>query len=263
VHLAKYFVNERPVYALRARGFGEGEAPFERFDEMVETYTAAVRRAQPSGPYALTGYSYGGVVAFEVAKALERAGERVAFVGALNVQPDISASRKAIDFVYTAVNLAFLLSLVGEREAAVLTDELRAVPAEDVVRRLLALASPKRLAELDLDLPRFARWVEIAFSLVKIARDYEPTGSVSAMTVLYASPPLIYPDLAKSAWLADKLRRWDVFSRAPVDYIDVPGKHQTVMAEHVAEFQAVLRHRLACALNELNEINKLNEGETK
>jgi thioesterase domain-containing protein len=227
---------------------------------MIDTYTAAVRRAQPSGPYALTGYSYGGVVAFEVAKAIERAGERVAFVGALNVQPEISASRKAIDFVYTAVNLAFLLSLVAEREVPVLTEALRAVSADEVVQRLFETASPRRVIELDLDQPRFARWVEIAFSLVKIARDYEPTGSVSAMTVFYASPPLIYPDLAKSDWLADKLRRWDTFSRAPVDYIDVPGRHQTVMAEHVNEFQAVLRHKLAHALN---EINLLKEGDTK
>src|SRR5439155_497121 len=79
VNLAKYFVNERPFYALRARGFNEGEKYFATFDEMVSTYVSAIRSRQPHGPYAVAGYSYGGAVAFEIAKVLESKGERAAF----------------------------------------------------------------------------------------------------------------------------------------------------------------------------------------
>ncbi|KAG6327754.1 hypothetical protein ID866_11335, partial [Astraeus odoratus] len=65
VNLAKYFQNERPFYALRARGFEPGHPFFGSMDEMVSSYAAAVKRTQPKGPYAIAGYSYGGVVAFE------------------------------------------------------------------------------------------------------------------------------------------------------------------------------------------------------
>ncbi|KAI6027193.1 atromentin synthetase [Pisolithus marmoratus] len=61
INLAQYFQNEQPFYALRAR--------------MASNYTSAVKHTQPKGPYAIAGYSYGGVVAFEVAKRLEAMGD--------------------------------------------------------------------------------------------------------------------------------------------------------------------------------------------
>jgi acyl-CoA synthetase (AMP-forming)/AMP-acid ligase II len=87
VNLAKYFVGDRPFYALRARGFNPGEKPFESFEEMVATYVRAIRAKQPKGPYAVAGYSYGGAVAFEIAKVLQAQGERVDFVGSFNLPP--------------------------------------------------------------------------------------------------------------------------------------------------------------------------------
>jgi amino acid adenylation domain-containing protein len=43
-------------------------------------YAALVRRHQPQGPYHLVGLCFGGIVAYEVARQLEAAGERVATV---------------------------------------------------------------------------------------------------------------------------------------------------------------------------------------
>jgi acyl-CoA synthetase (AMP-forming)/AMP-acid ligase II/thioesterase domain-containing protein/acyl carrier protein len=87
VNLANHFTTERPVYALRARGFNDGEKCFTTLDELVSTYVDAIRRRQPNGPYAVAGYSYGGVIAFEIAKVLEAEGERVAFVASFNLPP--------------------------------------------------------------------------------------------------------------------------------------------------------------------------------
>lgn len=77
VNLAKYFHNERPFYALRARGFDKGQPTFKSMEEMATCYADAMKRTQPQGPYAVAGYSYGGVVAFEVAKILESRGKHL------------------------------------------------------------------------------------------------------------------------------------------------------------------------------------------
>ena len=97
VNLANHFITERPVYALRARGFNEGEKCFATLNELVSTYVGAIRRRQPDGPYAVAGYSYGGVIAFEIAKALEAQGERVAFVASFNLPPYIKYRLKEGD----------------------------------------------------------------------------------------------------------------------------------------------------------------------
>jgi amino acid adenylation domain-containing protein len=46
-------------------------------ETMAQTYVAEVRRIQPKGPYSLGGISAGGVVAYEMAAQLERAGEEI------------------------------------------------------------------------------------------------------------------------------------------------------------------------------------------
>jgi len=45
---------------------------------MARDYLADVRRVQPQGPYLLGGFSGGGLVAFEMARQLELAGEHTA-----------------------------------------------------------------------------------------------------------------------------------------------------------------------------------------
>lgn len=246
VNLAKYFVNERPFYALRARGFNEGETYFETFEEMVSVYVEAIRKRQPHGPYAIAGYSYGGAVAFEIAKVLESQGERVDFVGSFNLPPHIKYRMDELDPVEGAVNLAFFLSLIDKKQAEELPARLRATAPDDFRAELIRIAPPERLVELDLDLAKFTAWAGLAQSLLTLGRSYTPSGKVEKITVFYAIPLRG----TKENWLNNELRRWDDFTRSPNRYIDVAGEHYTLMGpKHVGTFQAVLRAELDAALN--------------
>ena len=72
------------VYALQALGFHEGDAPRESVQEMAAAYLGAIRQVQPAGPYLLAGYSFGGLVAYEMARRLRQVGEGVALLGLLD-----------------------------------------------------------------------------------------------------------------------------------------------------------------------------------
>jgi acyl-CoA synthetase (AMP-forming)/AMP-acid ligase II/thioesterase domain-containing protein len=247
VNLAKYFLNERPFYALRARGFGANEDYFHTFDEMVQCYARAIRGKQPKGPYAVAGYSYGGVVAFEIAKVLESEGERVEFVGIFNLPPHIQSRMHELDFVEGAVNLAFFLSLVTKDQATKLPELLRNrnLSNDETVEHLVTMASKARLVELDLNVAKFAAWVDLAQSMVNLGHTYEPSGDVKSVSVFYAIPLRG----TKEVWLRDHLMEWDNFARGPNRYIDVAGEHYTLMGpQHVTSFQATLRKELDRAL---------------
>lgn len=243
VNLAKYFENERPFYALKARGFEDGDECFRTFDDMVFSYADAIRRRQDRGPYAIAGYSYGGPVAFEIAKVLESRGEHVAFVGSIDMPPCLLY---LYDSVGCAVNLAFLLSLIDEEQAAELPNKLRAAkPTQDPCEYLMRIAPRQRITELDLDLPKFRLWVRIAESLLTLGRSHRPSGAVESVTVFYAQPLCG----TKDDWLHNQLKRWDDFTRTPNRYIDVAGGHHTLMDDkHVATFQVVLRTEIERAL---------------
>jgi thioesterase domain-containing protein len=247
VNLAKYFVADRPFYALRARGFNRGEKHFSSFAEMVDTYVTAIRARQPHGPYALAGYSYGGAVAFEIAKVLESQGERVGFVGSFNLPPHIKYRMDELDFVETAANLAFFLALISKKQSLELPAQLRGLSREEQIQYLIDIAPADQLTELDLTAGKFAAWADLAGGLTDLGRSYEPSGATRSMTVFYAVPLTG----TKEDWLANELRRWDEYTTEPSRYIDVPGEHYTLMGpQHVAAFQAILRRELGRAMGD-------------
>ena len=82
--LAKYLAHDQPVYGLQAKGIDGVEAPLATTEEMAAHYVADVLAHDPTGPYALAGYSYGGIIAFEMARQLLAAGRQVAFLGMLD-----------------------------------------------------------------------------------------------------------------------------------------------------------------------------------
>ena len=67
----------RPFFGVQAHGINDGETPYDTIRETAAADVAEIRRVQPSGPYALWGYSFGARVAFEAAWQLEQAGEKV------------------------------------------------------------------------------------------------------------------------------------------------------------------------------------------
>jgi amino acid adenylation domain-containing protein len=75
---------DQRFYALQPRGL-DGRRPLHTSVEaMAEHYLRAIREVQPEGPYLLGGRCLGGLVAYEMACQLERAGERVALLAVLD-----------------------------------------------------------------------------------------------------------------------------------------------------------------------------------
>jgi len=66
------------VIGVQAPGLAANEAAFENYQEMVETYCAAIAEATPTVPIFLLGWSFGGYVAQDVACRLITRGHSVA-----------------------------------------------------------------------------------------------------------------------------------------------------------------------------------------
>jgi pristinamycin I synthase-3/4 len=82
--LLRHIGADRPLYVLQARGIAEPGALPESVVEMAADYATRMQSVQPSGPYHLLGWSFGGLVAHAVAAELERRGHRVALLALLD-----------------------------------------------------------------------------------------------------------------------------------------------------------------------------------
>jgi len=78
--LAACLDEDRPIYGIQAVGFEGNEAPLTELHAMAARYVAEIKTLWPSGPCNLYGWSFGGVVAFEMARLLATAGREVALL---------------------------------------------------------------------------------------------------------------------------------------------------------------------------------------
>jgi thioesterase domain-containing protein len=77
------------VYGIQARGLDGRSEPHATVDAMATAYLEAIRARQPEGPYQLCGFSFGGLVALEMAKQLRTAGDEVSFLGMIDTLPNV------------------------------------------------------------------------------------------------------------------------------------------------------------------------------
>ena len=81
--LARACGPEQPFYVLEPYTFSEHEgAP--TLEAIAKAHVEAMRGVQPHGPYRLGGFCNGGLLAYEMARQLERKGEQVEFLGLVN-----------------------------------------------------------------------------------------------------------------------------------------------------------------------------------
>ena len=81
---------EQPIYGLQARGLDGTEEPLDDMDAIAACYIAEVLIQNPTGPYALAGYSFGGYVALEMARQLKAMGKQVKMLGMFDTNAEES-----------------------------------------------------------------------------------------------------------------------------------------------------------------------------
>jgi thioesterase domain-containing protein len=241
--LAK-FLTDRPVYAFRARGFEPGQAYFENIDEAVAIYHTAIKERQSIGPYAMAGYSYGSMLAFETAKVLEKNGDEVRFLGVFNLPPHIKFRMRQLDWKECLLNLAYFLDLITEQRAHELSSETASFSREKALEHVMGIANPERVKELSLTHESISTWAGLAFSLQRMAVDYDPSGEVMCMDVFYCTP-LAMVAQSRPEWLDNYLKPWNGFCRTEPRFHEVGGSHYTMIgAHHVLSFQKKLKQVL-------------------
>ena len=90
--LAAHLGQDQPVYGL-VQGL-DGNRFFTRVEELAAHYLKDVRALCPQGSLFLGGHSFGGLVAFEMAQQLRKAGEEVDLLALIDPTPPRHADQQ-------------------------------------------------------------------------------------------------------------------------------------------------------------------------
>lgn len=239
--LADNLHEDQPVFAFQPRGL-DGRSRCQRsIEEMAESYVIGMRIRQPDGPYYLCGSSFGGVVAFEMARRLIADGAEVNFVGLLDSYAGEYPRRRSQLGLRKRVKLALWHLLPLDRKHVFTLPSFGRGFLQWMARRLVDLAfflgipAPRR--------PYNARYFYLEEICLRARPRYEPKPFRGKLYLFRAEiqPP---SDLFEP----EPLLGWEGKAAGGVKIFDLPGFHRAYLLDPgVADLAEKLTACLAAA----------------
>jgi amino acid adenylation domain-containing protein len=269
LNLAKRLPPEFSAYGITPLRQGDIALAHTCLKQMAACYLQQVRKLQPEGPYRFAGLCAGGVLAFEMARQLEHAGERVELLAILDAAEPSSPRRRFIRARQRFERMArrWRPSGFGCEDRARDADAAARAVARRRPRLLAALAQSARAArnvlaheanalvhELSVGL-RFRLLQQLlsrgrawpaAVEPLKVREIYtvlrdqyvpEPTRVGSALLVR-AAPDGVGREEPASLYYSDPLLGWRRHVRDDLRVVDAPGGHASMLQEPAVAFIA-------------------------
>jgi thioesterase domain-containing protein/acyl carrier protein len=219
--------SDGPVYLVQARGIDGQDTPLTTIEEMADYYVEALREAAPRGPWRLVGYSFGGMVAVEMARRLspENVEALILLDAFAHPQTWPTLSRLQVKLAKVARRLREKakqppLQILASVRARLNRRLSRCAPAKE--DRLVALRD--WLGTVRADLPAPLREARIAGSKALLA--YRPSFYPGKVTFLRAGTTGdTFPANARWVWQHQV---------AALELRTIAGSHASIVNEHAA-----------------------------
>ncbi|MUG96212.1 amino acid adenylation domain-containing protein [Scytonema sp. UIC 10036] len=189
--LAKHLGQEQPFYGLQAPGLDGEQEPFTCIEEMAAYYIEQLRVIQPQGPYFLGGWSFGGVVAFEMAQQLHSSGHQVAHVALIDSWAPIPGT-KSTEVDRSSLLAWFARDLGGRfgKDLGVTVEDLQHQEPEEQLNYVLQQARRANIMPQEAGLQQIHRLLEVCITNLKAERSYTPQVYPNQVTLFRASEEL-------------------------------------------------------------------------
>jgi thioesterase domain-containing protein len=219
--LAHQLGSNQPFYAFHALTLDGAVPSLTSVQELSSSYVCELRVLQPHGPYQLGGWSFGGLVAFEMALQLAASGEKVALLALFSSylpQPDVA---------YRPLRSRdFLLEFLREHGLDVEPGESSLPRRSGFLRCAFDRAKQAGVVPQQLELHDFRGVVKQHSRLyrahVRIGRRYAPQARVARVVLFEAE------DRSLDGY--GSFVDWNAVATQVSQHI-VPGNHFTMMQE--------------------------------
>ncbi|MER7642038.1 amino acid adenylation domain-containing protein [Streptomyces sp. NPDC126522] len=230
VELTRHLPPGRPVLAIEAPGIqNEGEAEIS-VEAMATRYIDLLREVQPNGPYALGGWCFGGVIAYEVAGQLRAEGEEIEFIIGIDSRAPVEENiPESADDSTILSWFARDLAVPAGKTLDIPADELRALGGDAAFDHILHEAAAIGVLAEDADRAQILRYFEAYLANGIALQTYLPEPAELDLVLLRAAD--------EEADYGPKLG-WEALIKGELQVIDVSGDHNSVMYPPYAELAA-------------------------
>nr|MBW4690048.1 AMP-binding protein [Komarekiella atlantica HA4396-MV6] len=247
--LAHHLGSDQPVYGLQAQGLDGKQVPYTRIEDMASHYIKEIQTLQPNGPYFLGGYSFGGVIAFEMAQQLYKQGQKIGLLTLFH--SSAPASIKQLSFFKEIV--LHLQSLSQKGFTYFREKSFNKWFQNNFIRRFqnkFIKISYKFHLALELPFPRIHRNLYIREVNIRALKEYIPSVYPGQVTFME-----IDEQMEKTESLSSKLVPQLGWSNlvAELDIHYIPGNHDSILKEPNVQ---ILSAKLKACLDRANAFIK-------
>ncbi|MDY6937925.1 MAG: SDR family NAD(P)-dependent oxidoreductase [Cyanobacteriota bacterium] len=230
--LARYLNPDRPLYGLRSYGLMPGETPLTSMADIASQQIQAIQAIQPQGPYHLAGHSFGGKVAFEMARQLQERGEAVSFLAILDIPAVLAGRDRALerwDDPQYIIQLAEIYAGNSGEKFEIALEHLQELDTDD---RLNLLFGQLQQKGQKLTWSELQQMFSVYRSNTIADTAYIPQKSNIPITLLRATDIGQF-DFLPDAAATDRDPTWGWHQRStqPIELHQLPGNHFTMVKE--------------------------------
>ncbi|MBD2346873.1 thioesterase domain-containing protein [Anabaena subtropica] len=226
--LAGYMGNDQPFYGLQAQGFYGDEEPLTRVEDMASLYVKTIREFQPQGPYRIGGWSFGGVVAYEVAQQLYRQGQEVSLLAILDSYvPILLDEQKPIDDVYLVGVLSRVFGGMFGKDNLVTPEEIKDLTIEEKINYIIDKSRKAGIFPPGVERQNNRRILDVLVGTLKATYSYIRQPYPGKVTVFRAREKHIMAPDPTLVWV----ELFSVIAAKEINIIDVPGNHYSFVLE--------------------------------
>jgi len=228
-YIARHLGPEQPVYGiqdpyLEVEG---GEAIRLSLDEMAAEYVRAIRELRPRGPYLLGGWSFGGLLAFEMARQIRELDEEVPLLAIFDSAPHGQPTQESDEEMLAGI--ARDMARQEGKELALPPAELEAVEPGARMAYILRRMRETDLLAAELTDEVVYRYLKRRRANQAAAASYLPKPYPGRILLFRATDPDPLAEERPAA--VDPTLGWSELSPHPVDSVDVPGYHAALLFE--------------------------------
>ncbi len=224
--LARRLGPDQPSYGIQSLGLINEHANELTIEEMAAAYVSAIVERQPEGPYFVGGWSFGGVVAFEVARQLQEQGRRVAMLALIDSRAFAGIDDDTAHDGMLA--LAFARDIGVELDSTSFAESL--TPNEQL-QRILMHAKRTNALPPDTDFEQILQFYNVYRANMIAWSRYRPQ-TYSGRVTLYRAT-----DRPLEAYFDSQLG-WSEYVTGEIEVQTIPGGHYTLLNEPGVELLA-------------------------
>jgi amino acid adenylation domain-containing protein len=216
LELARNLNPEQPVYGLESLDLDNEQRLHTKVEDMAAYYIQVMQTLQPDGPYQIGGWSFGGLVAFEIAQQLRSQGHEIATVVLLDTSPFTE-----FEELNEADDVDFIAELLARKNGAIL-----GIPPE-------------------LDVIQAQRLLHVFRGHILAANDYQPQAYRGKVDLFLAEDGIASDSL-------ESIAAWEKLALKGVNVHWIPGDHHTMVTKPNVLF---LAEKLQVCLEKLTAKN--------